>query len=462
MLNFFKKKTQSAPKRKNLRFFRWQSLNPNEANLGEILALAQNTDPDLANARLRNQARSLSVNNSLTNGFFDMLTSEILGEKGITLSITSGKNAVDKKVEWLFNSWCKECCPYGVYDFLDIEEMALISFFRDGEAFIHLIKNGKNLKIELLDAAFIDNNYNDINSNIKCGIEREENSLKPKFYYFRKNSDSLNATNAEVIKIPASDILHIKKSLIPTQRRGISKLASAVLDINQKDKFLKAERDRARLASELTAFISKKENSGALPFEISEDENHTEIRQADVGKIAYLNENEEIKFVEAHAVDNITEYLKMTDREVARSLGVSYATLTGDLKEVNYSSIRQGVTSERRSFRRLQGFLKRKFNEPIFKEWLKTALINNQITSYEYNAVLDNFSFKPQGWEYIDPTKEVNANKISIESGFKTISEVLREKGIDIDDFLKDIENDKQIIKKISEINTLKVKNENQ
>lgn len=147
---------------------------------------------------------------------------------------------------------------------------------------------------------------------------------------------------------------------------------------------------------------------------------------------------------------------------MARSLGVSYATLTGDLKEVNYSSIRQGVTSERRSFRRLQGFLKRKFHEPIFKEWLKTALINNQITSYEYNAVLDNFSFKPQGWEYIDPTKEVNANKISIESGFKTISEVLREKGIDIDDFLKDIENDKQIIKKISEINTLKVKNENQ
>lgn len=135
MLNFFKKKTQSTPKRKNLRFFRWQSLNPNEANLGEILALAQNTDPDLANARLRNQARSLSVNNSLTNGFFDMLTSEILGEKGITLSIASGKNAVDKKVEWLFNSWCKECCPYGVYDFLDIEEMALISFFRDGEAF---------------------------------------------------------------------------------------------------------------------------------------------------------------------------------------------------------------------------------------------------------------------------------------------------------------------------------------
>ena len=109
----------------------------------------------------------------------------------------------------------------------------------------------------------------------------------------------------------------------------------------------------------------------------------------------------------------------------------------------------------------MQGFLKRKFHEPIFKEWLKASLLNKEISSAEYSLVLNNFSFKPQGWEYIDPTKEVNANKVSIESGFKSISEVLREKGIDTDDFLKDLESDKRIIKKLSEINSLKAENEN-
>lgn len=141
---------------------------------------------------------------------------------------------------------------------------------------------------------------------------------------------------------------------------------------------------------------------------------------------------------------------------MARSLGVSYSTYTGDLSDVNYSSIRQGTIAERRGFKRIQNFIKRKFHNVIFKAWLECELLAGQIKPKDYILISENFNFKAQGWEYIDPVKEVNANKIAIQAGFKTISEVLREKGVELDDFMDELEKEKEIVSKLREIKILK------
>ena len=161
-------------------------------------------------------------------------------------------------------------------------------------------------------------------------------------------------------------------------------------------------------------------------------------------------------FLPPYNPTNTEYFMKSTDREIARSLGISYSTYTGDLREVNYSSIRQGTISERRTFKRVQKFLIRKMHNEIFEKWLEFELLNRRLSPQEYNLIFHNFTFKPQGWEYIDPTKEVGANAKAIENGFKTRTEVLREKGIEVDTFLKDLEKDKEIIEKINEINKRK------
>ena len=92
----------------------------------------------------------------------------------------------------------------------------------------------------------------------------------------------------------------------------------------------------------------------------------------------------------------------------------------------------------------------------IFKEWLKIEVLTNKISPKEYGEILDHFSFKPQGWEYIDPNKEVSANAKAIECGFKTRIEVLREKGIEYDTYLDELEKEKQIVQKLKEIEKIK------
>lgn len=216
----------------------------------------------------------------------------------------------------------------------------------------------------------------------------------------------------------------------------------------------------------MTGFYTQKDEGiiGGIAPEFDEDTGELTNESAKIdlpenvetGTMRYLEAGIEPKFIDPHNPTNIEFFLKSTNQEVARSLGISYATLTGDLREVNYSSIRQGTTSERRGFKRVQNFLRRKMHNAIFKEWLKIELLMNRISPKEYGEILDHFSFKPQGWEYIDPNKEVSANAKAIECGFKTRIEVLREKGIEYDTYLDELEKEKQIVQKLQEIEKIR------
>jgi capsid protein len=57
-------------------------------------------------------------------------------------------------------------------------------------------------------------------------------------------------------------------------------------------------------------------------------------------------------------------------RKVASSLGISYSTLTSDLTQVNFSSIRAGTIEEREVWRMLQAWLAEQLYQDIYEKWL--------------------------------------------------------------------------------------------
>ncbi|MGP1579410.1 MAG: phage portal protein [Wolinella sp.] len=443
-----------SPTKKGIRFFKYPSLEPNRINSFEISQLLRNTDLDKASAKLRAQARSISASVSLMSGFFEMLDSEVLGEKGFIIDIATPNKGLNKQIQDAFFAWEVQCCRYGIYDFEDYEELVLNALYRDGEAFIQ-IHNGAELKIEMIDSDEIDSELSDESRNIFFGIEYEKDKITPKAYYRKLE-------NGKYSTIPASSIIHIKKPKLARQRRGISALASAIFDTHSKDKLKKSELDRARLASEITGFLTRKNDQNS--FSDADFDENGELKPQEInipqslqtGTLEFLDDDITPHFIDPHNPINMEYFLKSTDRDVARSLGISYATYTGDLKDVNYSSIRHGTISERRSFSRVQNFLKRKFHNKIFRHWLLHELLAQRITTKQHDEIITHFAFKPQGWDFIDPVKEVNANKIAVSSGFKTISEVLREKGVELDAYMDELEKEKELVKKLREIKIIK------
>lgn len=112
----------------------------------------------------------------------------------------------------------------------------------------------------------------------------------------------------------------------------------------------------------------------------------------------------------------------------------------------NYSSSRLALIDDRDLWRTLQRWFIRDFRMHIHRQWLQQAILSGAIPSInmqEYAANPAKFEvvrFKPRGWSWIDPTKEVEAYTSAILAGFTTVGRVidLTGDGSDLEDILKE------------------------
>ncbi len=121
----------------------------------------------------------------------------------------------------------------------------------------------------------------------------------------------------------------------------------------------------------------------------------------------------------------------------------SYASLSGDYTNTNYSGGRLALLDDRDGWRALQQWWIRAFRMPLHKRWVQQAALAGAIDVpvAEYAANMAKFEavrFKPRGWAWVDPTKEVKAYKEGVMGGLTTLTDVIAAtgEGRDIEDFI--------------------------
>lgn len=136
-------------------------------------------------------------------------------------------------------------------------------------------------------------------------------------------------------------------------------------------------------------------------------------------------------------------------QSIASGLGVSYNNLAKDLENVNFSSIRQGTLDDRDVWRTLQYWLIEEIAVPVFERWLVHNSLNGSI-KLPPNMTIDDIEpvFRPRGWSWIDPLKDVKANKEAVAAGFKSTSDVVADQGGDIEEIYHTLEKEKNLREK--------------
>jgi lambda family phage portal protein len=144
-------------------------------------------------------------------------------------------------------------------------------------------------------------------------------------------------------------------------------------------------------------------------------------------------------------------------REVAAGTGVSYESLSRDYSQSNYSSSRLALLDDRDLWKMLQQWFIRNFREPLHREWLHMAMLVGAIpgislTEYALDrAKFEAARFKPRGWSWVDPTKEVAAAKEALKAGFTTRADVISATadGRDIEDIdrqrVRELDDEKKL-----------------
>lgn len=415
---------------------------------------------------MRLRSRELAHNEDFAKKFLTTVRINVVGASGIRLQ-NQAKNregvldtTMNEKIEDAWAEWCKKenACVEGTMSFRDLQNLFIESIARDGEVLIRKVKGADNAfrySLQFFEADHLDENYNldmDNGNRIVMGVEKNPWG-KPVAYHLLTvhpgDYSYFRIANAKMYdRIPAEEMIHEFIRFRPTQTRGVPWMHSAMFKMNMLRGYEEAELVAARVsACKMGFFISP---SGTEYTGEGKDKNNDTIKDAEAGAFEQLPKGMDFKpFDPQHPSGNYSAFIKNVLRSIASGVNVSYNSLASDLEGVNYSSMRSGTIEERENWKTIQSWMGEHFCQSVFTDWLDMAILSGQLKISASDLVkVSRPSWRPRGFAWVDPQKDMQANIEAVEYGLKTRSMVLSEQGYDIDDVFQELQKEKELAAK--------------
>lgn len=467
MWPFTKKKTkETSPNRR--RFYAAAQMN----RLTKSWSIANPTPADVLKVSLKNlrgRSRDLARNSDYARRFLKMAKTNIVGPNGVAMQsrVKDDNGTLDivanQRIEDGWKEFCQKggCTVDGGMTMIDACKLFVESELRDGEILVRKIKGWADNKcgfaMQFLEADFLDENLNAELRNgnqIRLGIEYNKWDRPVAYHLLAKHPGSgVNLINGKAYhRIPADEIIHGFDAERVNQGRGIPAMATSMSRINMLGGYEEAELVSARTASAKMGFFTTPDGDGYRGDEEDDDGDILDpIMEAEPGTFETLPTG--VSFQEynpQHPTSAFKDFIKSVLRGVASGLNISYVGLANDLEGVSYSSIRKGEMDDRDSWRVEQRHLIDHFLNEVFMAWLEMALTTQSVklplAKYEkFNAPV----WRPRGWGWIDPVKEVAANIRAVTNGFKSMQDVASEQGRDVEEILEQIKREKELAKSL-------------
>ena len=399
------------------------------------------------------RAKMLVINNIIGHGI------------GIQAQVATTRDSLNERVnsaiEREFEHWMRaeNCHLAGALHFHDIERLAMGEVFEAGDHFIrlHPVAVGESrvpLALELIEAERLADDYvlpgPTVNGNeIRMGVEVDATGRAVAYWIRPRHAGDIRTApgSAERLeRVPAEFIVPLFPIHRWPQTRGVPWLHAAAKKLHDLDEYTDAELTAARMSAYYFASVeTAEENPMGAVTQLGADNQGRQQINIEPGMIEQLLPGEKLNFHAPNrpnsAADAFTRFML---REVASALNVSYASLSADYSQSNYSSSRLALLDDRDLWRVLQRWYVRQFRERLHRVWLQRAVYARAIPEIpvEQYAVdpqkFEAVRFKLRGWSWVDPTKEVAAYKEAVLAGFMTVADVieLTGNGADIEDTL--------------------------
>jgi lambda family phage portal protein len=288
---------------------------------------------------------------------------------------------------------------------------------------------------------------------IKMGIEFDGIGQRTAYHLWRFHPhERLTSEINTRVPVPADSVIHMYRRGRPGQLRGTPELTSVIIRLYEIDEMQDATLARQKLAQLFGAFVKRKtahdpEDEGPLfGGLVSMPGDPDPLDEFTPGGIHYLEDDEEVTFSSPPDIQSqYTEWLRTELLAVAAGAGITYEQLTGDLKGVNYSSIRAGLLEFRRRAEALQAqLIVHQWCRRIAAKWLDVAVTSGVLALPDYWANRSRYlaiDWIAPKWAWVDPLKEVTADLLEVRAGFKPRSEAAGERGWSLEQLDAEIRN---------------------
>jgi len=138
---------------------------------------------------------------------------------------------------------------------------------------------------------------------------------------------------------------------------------------------------------------------------------------------------------------------------VTASLGISFMSVTRDMRGVNFAASRSNIIEDRRFYRSLQKWFAKSFCQPEWNDFVWWMAFTDKIPGVDARRFLNDQHkytqawWMAEGWEWVDPSKDAQAAISMRDAGLATDKAIVGQKGETLIDHYQQLANEKQLRK---------------
>jgi lambda family phage portal protein len=425
-----------------------------------VLAPTRSADQDIRGGlqTLRARAREMVNNDPYASRFLDLLADNVVGPKGIRLQSRNlkkdGEFDTDRnaRIEEAWKEWGhkENASTDGLLSWLDVQRLHLQTVAQDGESLVRIVRGFENpfgFALQLLDPDQLDVEFNraapDPSGNVvRMGVEKDPWGRPVNYHIFNGHPSDHLARPRKREVLPATDIIH---QFVPRrigQTRAVTWFAPVLMDARMLRGYREAELVAARTAAAKMGFLRPDPEAVLNPNSPAGSQS-TRKMQAEPGSFEELPPGMSVEVWDPQHPNSAFEaFTRSILQSIATGLRTSYASLTGDLSGVNYSSIRQGSLQEHDGWKVLQRWMEEHFHRRIFLEWLRIASLSPKSGLPSEARGWTAHDWMPRGWDWVDPLKDIQAAALSVRLGLNSRSQLAAAHGRDYEEVLQDLQKE--------------------
>tara|TARA_B100000497_G_scaffold123280_1_gene155668 strand:+ start:556 stop:2043 length:1488 start_codon:yes stop_codon:yes gene_type:complete len=414
---------------------------------------------------LRDRCREISRNHPYAKRYLQIMSTNVVGANGVRIQVRkrNDDNSLDsvgnRIIEQAWQAWGRAgfCTVDGRVSWVQAQRLFMETLARDGEVLIQKIKNPSGnpfgFSLKFLEADYLDEGYDARLNNgneIRMGVELDKRTGKPLNYYLFEDHPHHDQGYGSKTKrhhkiVPASEIIHCYLQDRAGQTRGVPWMSNVLTRLKMLDGYEEATLVNARVAASKMGFFTSPEGDG---FVGDDYDNNAPIMSAEPATFTQLPAGMSFTaFDPQNPTDSFAEFEKGILRGIASGLGVSYVSLANNLEGVSYSSIRQGTIEDRDHFKMVQQFMIDQFIDPIYRAWLEMAITVGRVSlpMGKYDLFADQVIYRPRGFAWVDPAKEINASVTALNNGIVSLQDVHSQYGRDTEEIFEQINRESEL-----------------
>lgn len=391
---------------------------------------------------LRARSRDLIRNDAWAHKALETVVSVTVGH-GLSANWTVGSARRSQRWMARWKAWAetKACDARGKHNLYGIQQLVMRTVAESGEALVireidRANPSGIPFQLRVIEPDHLDASRDELIQDrtgrdgvVRQGIEYDSRGRVRGYWLFPDHpGDRVTWRNYayESEFYPADQVAHIYREDRPGQGRGVPWASSVMIRHKDLNDYLSNQLLRQKLAACYVAFVTEPEPPPGLNTKKSRPPTHLEP-----GAIEILPTGRDMRFASPPGVEGYESVVKLHLHEIAAGWGISYEALTGDLKEVSFSSGRMGWIEMYRNVDTWRWNMLVPMLLDTVADWFRLGM--ELAGEGEPTRAVSAVDWTPPKRDMIDPAKEMEAYRIAVRAGFMTRSQVLRQLGEDPD-----------------------------